>query len=168
VTGRNTMAAFATADAHSLAALGVGASVYKTCGRRILHTVQQTYQYLKRSKGQNIPEVSRTRMSVLMSKRAERGGSLHPPCGDCHGWPERRAHGSRASARVKLYHPKKSVLTMRVSPSVTTMNQPTSSTISFPMGTAQTEAAGHTGGHGFINSPIESRSAGALFCITAA
>lgn len=71
---------------NSLAALGVGASVYNLRKPGILHTLQQTYQYLKRLEGPTYGEVFPDHK--IDAAQAARGREIYiQHCSDCHGWP---------------------------------------------------------------------------------
>jgi hypothetical protein len=72
---------------NSLAALGVGASVYNLRMPGILNTMQQSYQYLKDLDGPKYSQIFPEQKIDV--QRVQRGQQVYIRyCGDCHGWPD--------------------------------------------------------------------------------
>ena len=72
---------------NSLAALGVGASVINLRVPGILHTLQQSYQYLYGHDGPRYSEIFPDHK--IDTAKVERGSKVYREyCGDCHGWPD--------------------------------------------------------------------------------
>ena len=70
---------------NSLAALGVGATLYNLKVAGILGTLQQSYVYVKDLDG---PQFSDVLHASVDQSRAGRGQKAYLQyCGDCHGWP---------------------------------------------------------------------------------
>jgi hypothetical protein len=140
---------------NSLAALGVGASLYNLRVPAMLHTLEQSYQYLKTLDG----PAYRTVFPDLKidAARAQRGRDLYVRyCGDCHGWPEGKdwVKGKRQGeivtpqevgtdeARVNFrYYNESADLIYNFFPDGHPLKPPRSEL---------------RAGHGYINSPIES------------
>jgi hypothetical protein len=76
---------------NSLAALGVGASIYNLRVSGILNTMRQSYVYIKTLKGPSYTDVFQTQASsppIMNQERALRGRETYERrCADCHGQP---------------------------------------------------------------------------------
>src|SRR5258706_8745186 len=73
---------------NSLAALGVGASIYNLRQPGILHTLQKAYDYLLHLEGPRYASVFAERASID-AVRAQRGSAVYAQyCAECHGSPQ--------------------------------------------------------------------------------
>jgi mono/diheme cytochrome c family protein len=74
---------------NSLAALGVGASIYNLRKPGILHTIEQTYLFVSGLEGPHYADLVTDRESAVDMERAQRGQQVYRQyCFDCHGGPE--------------------------------------------------------------------------------
>jgi hypothetical protein len=73
---------------NSMAALGVGASLYNLRMPGILHTLQQTYGFVSLLEGPRYGDVATGADAAINPDRVRRGRDLYMQhCGECHGWP---------------------------------------------------------------------------------
>ena len=143
---------------NSLAALGVGASVYNLRTPGILHTVQQTYQYLKPLEGPKYTEVFKDQNVRIDAKRAERGRVAYIRyCGDCHGWPGAPGAWIKGKRQGEVVPPKE-IGTDDARVTFRYYNESADLIYDFfPDGhPLKPKRQDIRAGHGFINSPIES------------
>lgn len=74
---------------NSLAALGVGASVYNLRVPGILNTMRQTYTFVKPLDGPRYSDLVKENEPAIDPVRAGRGRAVYGQyCGECHGWPQ--------------------------------------------------------------------------------
>jgi hypothetical protein len=90
---------------NSLAALGVGASIYNLRMPGILHTLQQAYVFVKTLEAPRYAEVITDPASAVDPGRAERGRAVYAQyCSACHGTPngDQWVKGARQGAVIPV------------------------------------------------------------------
>jgi len=141
---------------NSLAALGVGASIYNLRRPGILHTLEQTYQYLKRLEGPKYSEVFPDQQ--IDAAQAERGRKVYMQhCGDCHGWPGGNGEWVKGGRQGEVVPPEE-IGTDDARVTFRYYNESADLIYNFfPKGhPLKPPRDDLRAGHGYINSPIES------------
>jgi hypothetical protein len=139
---------------NSLAALGVGASVYNLRLPPLFHTLQQSYVYLKGLDGPRYTEIFSDQK--IDAARAQRGRDVYIRyCGDCHGRPD--GNDWRKGKRQGDVVPPQEVGTDDARVAFRYYNESAQLIFDFfpdghPLKPPRSDIRA---GHGFINSPIE-------------
>jgi hypothetical protein len=141
---------------NSLAALGVGASVDNLRVPGILHTLQQSYQYLIGLDGPKYSDVFPGQK--IDATRAQRGREVYLNyCGDCHGWPGKPGEWVKGKRQGEIVPPQE-IGTDNARVSFRYYDQSAQLIYDFfPVGhPLKPKREDVRAGHGFINSPLES------------
>jgi len=141
---------------NSLAALGVGASVYNLRMPGILHTLQQSYEYFKKLDGPKYSEIFPNQK--IDATRAQRGRDVYlRHCGDCHGWPGAPGEWVKGKRQGEVVPPEE-IGTDNARVTFRYYNESAQLIYDFfPDGhPLKPKREDVRAGHGFINSPIES------------
>jgi len=141
---------------NSLAALGVGASIYNLRVPGILHTIQQSYQYLKRLDGPRYSEVFPNQK--IDGARAQRGHEVYIRyCADCHGAPSASGEWVKGKRQGDIVPPQE-IGTDDARVNFRYYSESAQLIYDFfpPGHPLKPNRDDLRAGHGFINSPIES------------